>query len=152
MNPIYSNGALVGYYDDLFQAYNANQDPIIANGVQALYDPTTNQLIDASGIGGTVDYTGGSTGGTVSQSAPPAGVASGDWMSLFADAAPKVINGIQAWQLAQINVQRAQKGLGPLNTALYATGQSGFMANMSSQTMLILAGLAAVFLIGGKKK
>jgi len=151
MYPIYdSTGNLTGYYDDYFLAYNASQQPIVVNGYQAIYDPNNNTLIDASGIGGTVTYTGGGTA-TVSPNTPPAGVASGDWMSLFADAVPKVINGIQAYQLSQINVQRAQAGLAPLNAALYATGQSGFMANMSSQGMMLLVAAGAAILLLGKK-
>lgn len=149
MNPIYSNGALVGYYDDNFLAYNANMDPIVANGAQAIYDPTNNILIDASGY--TSDYVG-TTGSTVSPGMPPANVPASDWLSLFADAAPKIITGLQAWQLSQINVQRAQSGLPPLNAALYAPGQSGFLANMSQQSMLLIAAGVGLFLVMGKNK
>jgi len=150
MYPIYdSTGNLTGYYDDYFLAYNASQQPIVVNGYQAIYDPNTNTLIDASGIGGTVTYTGSNV--PVDASTPPAGVASSDWASLFADAVPKVINGIQAYQLSQINVKRAQSGLAPLNAALYATGQSGFMANMSSQGMMLLVAAGAAILLLGKK-
>jgi hypothetical protein len=141
MTPITDDaGNIVGYYDDNFLAYNANGDPIMANGAQAIWDPNNNVLIDASAIPNTVD-----------PAAPPAGVASSDWVSLFTDAIPKVITGIQAYQLSQINVKRAAAGLAPLNSALYAPGQAGFLANMSSTSMLLIAGLAAVFLIGGKK-
>ena len=148
MYPIYdSSGNLTGYYDDQFLAYNASQQPIVVNGYQAIFDPNNNTLIDASGIGGYATYTGGTA---VFPNSPPAGVSSGDWLSMFSDAVPKVITGIQAWQLSQINVKRAQSGLAPLNSALYAPGQAGFLANMSSTSMLLIAGVAAVFLLGKK--
>lgn len=141
MTPITDNqGNIVGYYDDNFLAYDASGNPIMANNQQAIWDPNNNVLIDASAIPDSVD-----------PAVPPSGVASSDWLSMFTDAVPKVITGIQAWQLSQINVKRAQSGLPPLNSALYAPGQAGFMANMSSTSMLLIAGLAAVFLIGGRK-
>lgn len=133
-------GNVVGYYDDQFLAYDASQNPIMANGAQAIYDPNNNVLIDATQLQTAV-----------SPSTPPAGVSSTDWVKLFTDAVPKVITGLQAWQLSQINVQRASQGLPPLNAALYAPGQAGFLANMSSQTLLLIAAGVGLFLVMGKK-
>ena len=137
MTPITDNqGNIVGYYDDNFLAYDASGNPIMANNQQAIWDPNNNVLIDASAIPDATTST------------PPAGVSQTDWLSLLTEAVPKVVTGIQAYQLSQVNVKRAQAGLPPLNAALYAPGQAGFVANMSSTSMLLIAGLAAVFLIG----
>jgi len=143
MYPIYdTSGNITGYYDDSFLAYNADQVPIVVNGAQAIYDPNNNILIDASAIGGAV----------VDPGAPPAGVSQTDWASLFSQAVPNIINGIQAWQLSQINVRRAQSGLPPLNTATYATGQSGYMANMGQQGIWLLGGAALLLVLATSKR
>jgi len=140
MTAIYDgSGNIVGYYDDNFLAYDASGSPIMANGAQAIWDPNNNVLIDATTIPNSVSST-----------TPPAGISQSDWLSLLTDAVPKIITGVQAYQLSQVNVKRASQGLAPLNAALYAPGQAGFLANMSSTSMLLIAGVAAVFLLGKK--
>lgn len=143
MYEIYDNlGNIVGYYDDNFLAYNSSQQPIIANGQQAIYDPNNNVLIDASAI---PDAT------AVDPSTPPAGMSASDWVSLFVDAAPKVAAGISAIQLSQINIKRAQQGLAPLNPAIYAP-QVGVGLNPQTQKLVMfgLLGVGAVMLLGKK--
>lgn len=153
---IYDDAGTITSYVDPATGYvnDLNGNVLTApNGAPVTYDTAANQYVigdmgTAGGYGAT-----DTAPSTVSPSAPPPGVASGDWLALFSEAAPKVMTGIQAWQLSQINVERARQGLAPLNAALYAPGQAGFMANMSQQgVMLLVAAGAAILLLGKKGK
>lgn len=151
--PIYaSDGSQIGTYDSQTGlAFDIYGNALISNGGQVAYDASSGMFVIPT-TGATVGVPVGATGQNVSPGAPPSGVNAQSWAAMFTQAVPGVINGLQAWQLAQINVQRAQNGLPPLNTALYATGQSGFMANMSSNFMLYAALGIGLFLVMGNKR
>lgn len=80
-------------------------------------------------------------------SASTVGVASNDWFDMVTKILPQIPGYITAYQLAQVNVERAQRGLPPLNTASYGP-RVGVNFTPQTQQMLMfgIIGLVAVML------
>lgn len=97
------------------------------------YDAATDSVIDP---------------GTVANTA----VANNDWGFLadIANVIPTIVAGLNSYQISQINIARAQKGM-PLINAQALSPQVGVNVGLSSQTTKMLmwgaAGLAGVFLL-----
>lgn len=86
------------------------------------------------------------------------GAASGDsgWLDTFNNLVaqvPQIITGVTAYQLSQINMERAKRGQSPLNAAAYGP-QVGVGLNQQTMQYLMYGafGIAAVYLIGQRRK
>ena len=127
----------------------------INGGMQ--YDDVTGYVYDAYGdpIGtaDAVDWSGTTpiistvTTDVVAQAAAGDSTAMTILQSLI-DNGVKIVSGINAYQLQQINIQRAKVGQAPINTAAYGP-QIGVGLNQSTTTMIMMiaAGLGIILLM-----
>lgn len=69
-------------------------------------------------------------------------------LASIVSAVPQLITGLTAFQLSQVNVERARRGLSPLNASAYGPQVGVTVAPQTMSTILMLAvGLGAVFLL-----
>jgi hypothetical protein len=117
-----------------------------ANGTIISYDPatdiTTTIYSDQSSVvtanGTTMTY---STPQQLVQAAPQ-GASGYSWLTAITDALPKLATFVNAQQLAQINVQRAQQGKAALDTTQYGPTVGVSMSSSAMTTVMMLAGAA----------
>lgn len=80
----------------------------------------------------------------------------GGWADTFAKVVTPVIQGAEQVQLFNVQLARAQRGLPPLNTSQLRVPGVGVNVGLSSNTGLLLAGVAAVIggaiLFGGRRR
>lgn len=74
-----------------------------------------------------------------------------DWFDKLIDNAPKILAAFNAQQIAQINVDRASRGLPPINATAYGP-QIGVGLNPATQTLVMYAalGFGALYLLKRK--
>lgn len=76
----------------------------------------------------------------------------GDITDLSTTDIQNIVTGLNTEQLFQLNLQRGQQGLPPLNPAQYAPGVTvGLNAQTQGFAVIALVGFAAVFLMGRKR-
>ena len=95
------------------------------------------------------------TYGAISSSPMPASIPASatetDWLKMISEAAPKVLQLWNAQQIAQVNIERAQRGLAPLNPAGYGPQVALTMPAGTQQMLLYGAiGLGAFMLLNKK--
>lgn len=84
-------------------------------------------------------YTAGAT------AAGNAGISTSDWTSLITKALPQLPAAISSWQLSQVNLARAERGLPALNAAAYSPQVGVGLTPQTSQMLTYgLLGIAAL--------
>lgn len=108
-------------------------------------DGTSMDVATGSAIGATpVD--------AQSPAAPPA-IPQRDWLDMLTKVLPQAIAGINAYQLSQINLDRARRNLPPLSAARYGpTVGVGLTGDTSKLLMYGALAVGAVFLLTSAKK
>jgi len=81
----------------------------------------------------------------------PANINPADWINLLAQSVPKIIAGMNAYQLSQLQMDRARRGLPPLNAALYGP-QMGVGLTPETSKMLLFGALGIGALLMLTKK
>lgn len=78
----------------------------------------------------------------------PATVSDTDWVKILSDVVPKVVASLNAWQLSQINIDRAKRNLPAINASAYGP-QIGVGLTGGTSNMLLYGALAigAIMLI-----
>jgi hypothetical protein len=71
----------------------------------------------------------------------PSGVPAASWLDALSSAAPKILAGLNAYQISQINIDRARRGLPAINAAAYGP-QIGVGLNLGSSNLLLYGALA----------
>ena len=124
------------YYDASGNAYDSTTGALITDN-SAPADTSTADIINRA-------VSGDSTATTDVINRAIAGDTSAmSMLDQIVAAAPKIAAALSAFQVQQINMQRAKNGQAPLSTAY----NPGFNIGLSNTTLLVLAGLAAVLLL-----
>ncbi len=105
---------------------------------------------------GNVYDTDGYIVGTANDVIQGAAAGNGGWLDTLNNliqAAPQVVTGLTAYQLSQINIERAKRGQSPLTAAAYGPQVGvGLNAQTMNMVMMIAIGLGAVMLIKNGKR
>lgn len=120
---------------------------LIPDGVDP-NDPS-NWTAIGSGTPGSLPTTGSGQVdiGAIASSAASGNTGALSWLDQMVKAAPQIAAGISAFQLSQINVQRARQNLPPLSSAY----NPGFNVGLTGNTMMYIGiGLVAVLLLSRK--